>query len=291
MRWRGIGALAVAAALLAACGGPDAGGDDGGFLRDTGGGMPPPTPSVDMPPSPVPYTVTTLRGTAPEAERVIVQGVDMPPSRRVLGTSNFCIDVPMPTPGVYELVVRSQSEDGLLSAPTEPIVVEFDPSAPPVAGAETCNGAPPEGCPRETEICGNGEDDNCNSLIDDEDPDCFPCEDDALEPNDDITAPRVEPIRHDGLKLCPTDQDFYGVYAEAGDTLDVRLFFSHAEGDVDVELYGTDGMVAASAVSTTDDEAIEGFAVETTGEYKVRVFSPTDAEVSYSLDLTVTPGT
>ena len=81
------------------------------------------------------------------------------------------------------------------------------------------------------------------------DPACSTCTDDLLEPNDDVGAPRLDPGRVDGLKICPGNEDFYGVFARAGDTIDARIFFAHAGGDLDAALLDRVG-----APDLTDDE-------------------------------------
>jgi len=271
--------------MLAAC-------DPNVTARDVGigpvdAGPPPPTPTLDDVATPVPYPVATLRGRAPDARRILVEGGENPLVTTVLG-EEFCIDVPMRNPGVYVLNVTSQSDDGVFSEGTRTVEVEFDPASPPVPGLTTCSGMSPEGCAGAVEICDNTRDDDCNGLVDDYDPACFDCIDDIFEPNDDTDAPRLDPGRYEGLSLCGGNEDYYGVYARAGDTINASLFFSHASGNIDLELRGLDrSTVIDSSTSTTDDEFVTHTATES-GEYKLRVWSPSGAMNGYTLRLDVT---
>ncbi len=282
-------ALAAGALLLGCCGTPDVDRPDGGWsLGDRVPLEPPPTPRVEPVATPAPYEVATLRGRAPGAVRILVDGVDNPPVRRVLGDGSFCVDVPLPRPGDYTLRVRAQAENGALSAPSDPVQVTFDPAAPRVPGAAMCNGADPAGCSGSEETCGNGYDDDCNGLVDDEDPACRSCEDDLFEPNGTGSAPRIEPGRHERLVLCPGDEDRYGLYLFAGEQALVRIFFAHAQGDLGLQLLDASGAVLAESRTDTDDERVE-WTAEEDGEVTVRVWlEGSGGPVDYVLDARVT---
>ncbi len=284
----GFGALLV---WLCGCGDPSVARPEGGWrLGDGAAAEPPPTPRLEPVTTPAPYVVATLRGRAPEAVRILVEGVQDPPVRRVLGDGSFCVDVPLPRPGDYTLRVRSQAESGVFSAPSDPVRVTFDPAAPRVPGAAMCNGADPAGCDGSEEICGNDYDDDCNGLQDDEDPACRSCEDDVLEPNGtEDGAPRIEPGRHEGLRLCPGDEDHYGFYLFADQRLMARAFFSHSEGDLQMQLLDASGGVLAESRSATDDERIEWTAA-TEGEVRIRLWiEGGGGPVRYVLDLRTDP--
>ncbi|MBW2464846.1 MAG: PPC domain-containing protein, partial [Deltaproteobacteria bacterium] len=228
------------------------------------------------------------RGRAPEARRVLINGSDNPLVTPVLPMETFCLDVPMPNPGTYTFEVTSQNSGGIFSTGSAMVTVEFDPGAPPILGLVTCSGADPAGCAGATEICENGRDDDCNGLVDDRDPECIECVDDIFEPNDDAAAPRLDPDRYEGLSLCSGNEDYFGVYARAGDTINASLFFSHPSGNIDAELLGLDrSTVVDSSTSTTDDEFVTHTATET-GEYMLRVWGPGGAMNGYTLRLDVT---
>ena len=245
----------------------------------------PATPSIEPIADRVPYTVATLRG-ATDARRVFVEGPGNPISMTVLPDGSFCVDVAMPTPGPYVFRVIAQGDDGQLSDPAV-VNVQFDPSAPAIANAQTCSGADPAGCAGSMEICGNNRDDDCNNLIDDQDPACASCVDDALEPNDGPNSPRIDPNRYDGLVLCPGDPDYYGLFTQKPARITARLFFTHDVGDLDGDLIALDGvMPVARATSTNNDESLT-YTATASGEYQLLVFGGAGVSNTYALDVEV----
>ncbi len=286
MQYRLVSTAALAA-LIAACGDPEVGRrDGGGFLPDAGSADPPRAPRLGAVASPVPWPLATLRGEAATAQRVIVEGGGNPIASTVLPDGTFCVDVPLPSPDTYALRVLSQNAAGFSETAAAAEVV-FDPAAPPIAGLTTCSGADPAGCIGSVEVCDNGIDDDCNGLRDDRDPACAACTDDVLEPNDDTSAPRLEPGRYDGLRLCPGSPDYFGIFLRVGDALRARLFFTHADGDLDLALLAPDHeTVLESAISTDDDETLDWTAAEE-GEHMLHVYGVGDATNDYSLDLEV----
>lgn len=285
---RGVASALVALAVVgaAACKGPSVD-RDAGDLFDSGTTTPPPAPIIDSFDTPVPWPLATLRGRATDARRVLVMGGENPLASSILPDGTFCIDVPMPNPATYDFLIFAQSDSGVLSASGTAAQVVFDPGAAPVPGAVSCQGTDPAGCLGATEICDNGRDDDCNGLRDDLDPACVTCADDPLEPNDDIGAPRVDPGRYDGLRLCPGNDDWYGIYAREGDTLDVRVFFSHASGNIDVELFDVDGTTVLERGTSEDDDESVVHVVTTTGEHALHVYG-LDGATTYTLDIDVT---
>ncbi|MBI2377970.1 MAG: PPC domain-containing protein [Deltaproteobacteria bacterium] len=260
---------------------PDAGPLDSGIVE----ALQPPSP--DALPERAPYTLATLRGRAPEARRVIVSGGPNPIATAVLPDSTFCIDVPTLVPGPYEFSLISQSVDGRLSAATK-VTTAFDPTAPAIQGAQTCAGADPAGCTPRTEICDGQRDDDCDRLSDARDPDCSTCDDDVLEPNEDRNAPRIEPGRYDGLVMCPGSWDYYGVFVRTGERIDVRALFTHASGNLDLELQTDSGEVLGRSVRLNDDESISHTATAT-GQLEVVVFGDLVAANTYTLIIDITP--
>ncbi|NIU68805.1 MAG: hypothetical protein GWN73_26710 [Actinobacteria bacterium] len=194
----------------------------------------------------------------------------------------------MPDPDSYTFEVQGQNMDGVFSEGSASVMVVFDPASAPVPGLVTCSGMDPAGCAAATEICDNGRDDDCNGLADLRDPACSECVDDVFEPNDDVNAPRADPGRYEGLAICPGNADYYGVYARAGDTLRATIFFSHAAGDLDMELLDLDRSTVLVTSASMDDDEVVSHEVTETGEYKVRVWGPGGSMNGYTLDLDVT---
>jgi len=277
-----------ALSLLLACGGPKVDRPDAAFIFDDAGTEPPTTPRLDEVPVLVPWPVVTVRGRVDQGERVMVQGVENPLVTSVLPASGeFCIDVPLRSPGSFDLSFRAQGEGGDFSAPAM-ATVQFDPSAPEIPGATTCSGGDPRGCSGSAEICDNFRDDDCNGFTDDRDPACQTCEDDFFEPNDTTPAPMIEVGRHDGLKACGDDGDYYAFELEAGATILARIFFSHSGGDIDLFLIGPGGSTLTSSESSDDDESLM-FTSDTGGLHHVYVVGATTlVDNEYVLDVSVT---
>jgi len=279
--------------ILAACGEPTLSERDGsiiGPILDGGMEAPPDAPMIERLPERLPWPVATIRGTS-DARRILLEGPGNPVVGMVLPGGAFCIDAAIPEPGPYVFRLYAQGDDGQLSERPAIVNVEYDPQAPSVPGAETCSGDDPAGCAEAEEICGDNRDNDCNNLIDDRDPACADCTDDAFEPNNDPNAPRIEPGLHQNLVICPGDPDFYGILTEVQDRLTVTASFSHAEGNLDLELRAPDRRtVVARSTSTSDDEMLS-YTATAAGEVKLLVFGPEGAENFYNLRIEISPGT
>lgn len=115
------------------------------------------------------------------------------------------------------------------------------------------------------------------------------CVDDSQEPNDSreraraVTAPRDLNF----LQLCPRDDDWFAFEVQEREVIDVAATFTHADGDVDIEVRDANGAIIARGYSVTDDEAVLVRA-QTAGTYYVRAFSfntTIDAEYALSIDI------
>jgi hypothetical protein len=102
-------------------------------------------PTIQSLPAKYPFRTLVLRGTAANAERVIVEGVGNPVIGNVQPIDNtFCVEVDLPTsPASYTLSVKSQSADGSLSPESEAKVARAS-DAPPVTDGKLCDGSPLE---------------------------------------------------------------------------------------------------------------------------------------------------
>lgn len=114
---------------------------------------------------------------------------------------------------------------------------------------------------------------------------------DRFEPNDHPT--KATPLDGDesisGLEITdPSDEDYFAVEADAGETVRAATTFSHREGDLDLELRSPSGEVVASSISVTDNERIER-TVDENGTYYVVVYGYGDAENEYDISLSTSP--
>ncbi|MEM7117701.1 MAG: Calx-beta domain-containing protein [Chloroflexota bacterium] len=115
------------------------------------------------------------------------------------------------------------------------------------------------------------------------------CSDDAYEPNNDASAPAaITPGSYNDLYLCPADSDYFAFPVNAGQTIDVDLFFTHANGDIDLYLIAPDQSVAASSTSSDDNESVTYEALSS-GTYVIGITPPgAETSNSYALELTLT---
>ena len=120
---------------------------------------------------------------------------------------------------------------------------------------------------------------------------CLPppdCTDDSWESNNEYDDGNLlaEGV-YTGMVSCPYDDDYYQVVADDNHSLTVALTFSHDQGDVQLELFNTVGVLFARRITDTDDESVT-VNVGKTGVYTVRVWQDAGTEgVDYDLDISV----
>ncbi|GAI80726.1 unnamed protein product [marine sediment metagenome] len=62
--------------------------------------------------------------------------------------------------------------------------------------------------------------------------------DDPMEDNDDYgNAWGIIPNYYPNLMIIESDEDWFKLYLNPGDTIDVYIFFNNSEGDLNLELY------------------------------------------------------
>ncbi len=96
---------------------------------------------------------------------------------------------------------------------------------------------------------------------------------DAFEPNDSPAAASaiVLPFVAGGLSIDEDQQqDYYGFGLACGMRVDTDVLFSHASGDIDLQLGNTSNPAIASSTSSTDNESI--LVDLDAGSYFIRVF-------------------
>ncbi len=120
--------------------------------------------------------------------------------------------------------------------------------------------------------------------------------DDSYENNDTCSTARTMTAgTYSNLvvkRYASGDEDWYAVSTPAGATLTVTLSFTHANGDIDLQLYGAcGGAVLKSSTTTGNSETVSqtnsgGSAVT----YLVRVYLHSDTRNSYSMTLSTGGG-
>jgi len=118
------------------------------------------------------------------------------------------------------------------------------------------------------------------------------CTDDDQEPNDTpLQAVGVWPTSYPELVVCPDNDDWYYMWAEAGEVLVVDLTFTHADGDLDVIVHDP-GVVEGDPVdheidggmSTDDNEHVE-IAIEEAGNHYILVTGYQGASNEYDMEI------
>ncbi|MCA9537811.1 MAG: hypothetical protein KC620_02920, partial [Myxococcales bacterium] len=154
--------------------------------------------------------------------------------------------------------------------------------------------------PGPREIVGNGIDDDCDPATPDVRP---PCDDDLFDQmasnGAPATATRVQDgntrgVQYGALFLCQDDDDWYRIDLREGDGLEVDLFFSHAEGDIDVGLYrqvgGAEPEFVDSSAGVTDEETVYLRRAPAAGTYLVRVYRYNQGQSAYRMTVNVFEG-
>lgn len=270
---------------------------DGGFsvLPDRQITLPPAAPSVAPVPAVTPYQIVTFRGSS-EGRRVFITANGLNPQAVLVGSGgDFCADVRVRNPGTYQFDLQAYSQDNQLGDPLpQKISVTYDPTAPEVDGLLTCTGVHPRGCEDTVEICNDNRDNDCDNLVDQQDPECNPCVDDDLEENDDLLAPSIPPGQYTGLQICAEDPDYYGVYVRQGEKIDAQILFTHAEGNLTLDLlsvnFGTEQaperMVLVRADSLDDNEALS-YTATVTGYHMLAVYGDQNTQNEYRMVLSL----
>lgn len=118
------------------------------------------------------------------------------------------------------------------------------------------------------------------------------CGADAVEPNDTPQQATVAGVGlWTGLEQC-ADADWYVLFANAGQTIDVTALFLLADGDIDATLYTSNQVQVGHGGAVTDNERITVVA-PTTGSYLLKVYlyadngGPLAGGAAYDLDIDV----
>ena len=108
--------------------------------------------------------------------------------------------------------------------------------------------------------------------------------DDTQEPNDDCAnAKAVVPGTYNTLVVKRLDEDWYALPIASGATLTMNMTFTHANGDVDVELFtACGGAIALSRAGSTNNESFTFVNPSAGNTVYMRVFLATDTRNEYS---------
>ncbi|MFT5204091.1 MAG: hypothetical protein ACI9C1_003497, partial [Candidatus Aldehydirespiratoraceae bacterium] len=112
-----------------------------------------------------------------------------------------------------------------------------------------------------------------------------PCVNDAYEDNDDqASATSMANGTVLSASVCEGDDDWYSLQVTEGQDISVDLTFSHASGDVDLQLMNPAGTLVSASGSGSDNESVTHTAL-TSGIYAARVYGYNGAENTYQIDM------
>ena len=117
--------------------------------------------------------------------------------------------------------------------------------------------------------------------------------DDYFEDNDDFYNPSwITPNYYPDLRIVNTDDDWFGLSLNSGDIIDVSIYFSHGEGDLELELYDpNDSNNPRNGSYSFDNEEKIIYTMDISGDWRIRVFHAFgDSRVYYNLDILVNGG-
>ncbi|GAG69518.1 unnamed protein product, partial [marine sediment metagenome] len=109
---------------------------------------------------------------------------------------------------------------------------------------------------------------------------------DWMEPNNDFwTAAGIGPGFYYDLKVVDFDNDWFQIFLNPGNIIDISIFFNHSEGDLQLELYDPSYSQRAGSYSMDKDEFIS-FTTDMPGDWRIRVFHMYgNSTVNYDLDI------
>ena len=112
------------------------------------------------------------------------------------------------------------------------------------------------------------------------------CEDDSFEDNDEYDdGGLLAEGEYSGVVSCPYDDDFFKVVADANHSLTVTVDFLHEDGNVELEIFNTVGVLFARRISDDDNESIT-VNIGTTGVYTIRIWQDAGTQgVDYTLTM------
>lgn len=121
----------------------------------------------------------------------------------------------------------------------------------------------------------------------DDDDDATDPNGDRFESNDEFDeATPIEEGTHPDLDVRDGNSDFYAIDLVEGARLEASIDFAHADGDLDLALYGPDRDQRDASYSTNDGEAVSIEAFDP-GTYYVEVYGFNGASNEYDLEISL----
>ncbi|MFX0105623.1 MAG: hypothetical protein ACFE75_09040 [Candidatus Hodarchaeota archaeon] len=115
--------------------------------------------------------------------------------------------------------------------------------------------------------------------------------DDWMEENDDyLNSKYIDPNYYSGLTIVNGDEDWFHVYLNPGEIIDVAIFFNQMEGDLDLELWDPSYTPRIGSYFNPNNESIS-FSADMSGDWRIRIYHKYgNSSLFYDLDLWLNPG-
>ena len=115
--------------------------------------------------------------------------------------------------------------------------------------------------------------------------------DDWAEDNDNFdNATWIDPNYYGGLKIVGYDEDWFQIYLNYGDRIEVEIFFDHFEGNLELELYDPYYNHRNGSYSSSNYESIK-YTSDVSEVWRIRIYQFIDyPEVHYDLNVSVYGG-
>lgn len=115
--------------------------------------------------------------------------------------------------------------------------------------------------------------------------------DDGFEDNDDFYNPSwINPNYYPDLRIVDYDEDWFSLFLNSGDNIEVYIYFDHYEGDLELELYDPNNNLKIGSYSVDYEEKIK-YTADMSGDWRIRVFHASgDSRVHYDLDIWLNGG-
>jgi len=113
--------------------------------------------------------------------------------------------------------------------------------------------------------------------------------DDALEQNDSCASPRALAAgTYNNNIVKSTDEDWYAITLGASNSLTALSTFTHANGNINMQLYNAcGGSIVASSLGTGNSESFNYVNPGGTATFYLRVFLAADTRNAYNLQITI----
>jgi len=110
--------------------------------------------------------------------------------------------------------------------------------------------------------------------------------DDIFEPNDSFEDAReIWPSYYYDLRIVNDNEDWFWLYLNSGELIDIYIYFGHWEGDLQLELYAPDKSYHIGSYSSDDHESLS-YTVDISGDWRIKVYhNNNNSQVHYDLDI------